>query len=502
MKPLLHSLLPLLLGLTAAAQDKQTNPFEASSASDQAKPRAGNDCVISYEHILVPPDLLNAWQETHGTPTDATELRRVVQGWVGENKARVEMTGVVTGTVGAMLTNNFSLDLMWPTEFQPAPAAGTWPFPMSFRKRPLGCEFKAAFTRANDQEHFECASLFTELLPGLPFATVPLVEKTRMSDDVISPAFRNLALARLPRPSSSDETPAGPDPFGSPPDPKAPPLDFTPDLDSFGPAFAAGPVRLLGSFDPMPPARVGGTAPLGTGAPEPLPVPANALTRMVFVRGTAATAPTPSFTPSGQYGIAVKMVRVREKVLTPWMLGQDPLKLPSATDEICQQWIEKKDAEVVRRLSATGQSDTKTRIAYTEETSYPTEWEAARLVSRDPANAGKEEFPALSPATPTSPESRDVGCTFEIGWFAGREGGFYQCAFSNVMMAGSAVHHRIHKDGKWEADVSSAKFAMQEMSTNMRLPRGRWTLMGVTGYRSEKGIDDPENRLLVFVRVD
>lgn len=485
MKP--KSLLFLFLALAANSPliaDEPPNPFVKAKLEGHADVPPGVDCVLSQEQILVPPDLIGAWLDEHGTPKDATELRKVVQGWIGEGKAKLDHTVWVGGTVGPRLEDSTILEQIYATEYKPA-SGEVWPFPTAFETRNTGYGLSGVFGTPPGGSGIGYQSRFDVVETRPHVLAHPVVERTSQPGDVFIPTFQKITSGSVPR----SQALIAADPFAGPQEKQEPSSYWA----------MAGAPRLICAIDPLPQDRAAG-----------------GMTRLAFGRGAVAKTPSASFAPEGEYAASLKVIRVPHDLWVQWLQERDPLQVSLAAEAAARQWLDGGKAETVCRMSATGSGTEQAEAESIQEFVYPTEAELpdSRIVEEQHYTEEKRTGttkrvepvavpPGLAGAvTPTAFETRNTGITFSTRWTPGEAGGAFICRFEWVRLATMAIVHRILDGTEWVPDLEMPVFTSQEVAATVRLPRAKWVLLGSSAEFLENRQPDTAHRLLVFVKVE
>ncbi|WP_367875147.1 hypothetical protein [Luteolibacter sp. Populi] len=148
-------------------------------------------------------------------------------------------------------------------------------------------------------------------------------------------------------------------------------------------------------------------------------------------------------------------------------------------------------------LSGAARSGSKFGLEDVVEVSYPTEW---RRAQRNPGADGKPgpiEF-----SSPAAFETRNTGSTFEARLDTDQEGVMLRYSVQRVIAGDRSVHHRIHRDGKWQEDVSFPRLSVNEWASTLRISRGQWTLVGSGTDFDAKGHLDKARSVLAFIKVE
>jgi len=176
-----------------------------------------------------------------------------------------------------------------------------------------------------------------------------------------------------------------------------------------------------------------------------------------------------------------------------------------------QELVKKGEGKIMETLVATGRSGEKQTSESIQEMIYPTEYEPAEVPSEvdipdKPGGLTPEDILALdmlvTPATPTSFETRNVGSTLEIEpalgedaktidlklapslvWFTGNETwGEHKSRSGNVSRIEMPVFYSIH------------------LSTALTLIDGKPALAAVVSPKDDKGKIDFSRKLMIFVK--
>lgn len=491
-------LLAALLVLPLAAEE--ANPFVKKKDEAKAKETpAGPAFVGILEHILVPPDLIDAWIRQHGTPNDATALRAEVQKWVEEKKATLDSTMVASGVMGRISSNERNLEQIYPTEYDEA-GAGVWPYATAFETRNLGYNAEFFSSASEGKIHFSVDAEFVELQGSKTWNLI--AEKTRQPDDMFMPIFRTYRLAQNGPAIKGKEVV---DPFADPQEafPKAAPFSST----DFRPSFESDGVHLLARFDPLSVERKRG-----------LP------SRLVFARGAATSEVDKTARLGEDFSVSVTTIRVPQLEFSSWLQQQQPLAAQLSAWSFAETLCGTGTAEIVESASSRAKVSKNNTLENISEIIYPTEystpdkrtvterWEERdnRKVDGKPvegvatrATVKIDAVPGLAGAsTATAFETRNTGITYELQILPDENGILAKHVLERVIHVGESVHRRIEDQGKWVPDITMPIFSTSRFNTTNRLQPGKWTLIATGPEFAENGKADREHCLLMFVKVE
>lgn len=492
-------LLASLLVLPLAAEE--ANPFvKKKDEAKKSMPPPGSAFVGILEHVLAPPDLIDAWIKQHGMPNDATALRAEVQKWVEEKKATLDCTMMGSGVMGRISSNERILEQIYPTEYMEA-GAGVWPYATAFETRNLGytAEF---FSNAGDGKvRFSVDADFVELQGSNSWNVI--VEKTRQPDDVFMPVIRDYRLKQIG--PAINGKPVDVDPFADPQDAFPKPAPFS--ASDFRPSFESDGVHLLARFDPLSVERKRG-----------LP------SRLIFARGAATPAVEKTARLAEDFSVSVATIRVPHVEFSSWLQQQPPLAAQGSAWTFAETLCEVGKAEVVESAASRAKLSKSNTLENISEIIYPTEWTPSyqrtvterweerenRKVDGKPvegvatrATVKINAVPGLAGASmATSFETRNTGMTYELQILQDENGVLARHILERVIHVGESVHRRIEDQGKWIPDITMPIFSTCRFNTTNRLSPGKWTLIATGPEYAENGKTDREQCLLMFVKVE
>lgn len=486
-------LLAALLALPLAAEE--ANPFvKKKDEAKKTEPPPGPAFVGILEHVLVPPDLIDAWIKQHGMPADATALRAEVQKWVEEKKASLDCTMMGSGVMGRISSNERILERIYPTEYMEA-GAGVWPYATAFETRNLGYTAEFISNAGDGKVRLSVDADFCEMQGSNPWNVI--VEKTRQPDDVFMPVIRTYRLLQKGPAIKGKEVV----------DPFADPQEASPISMHHQPSFESDGVHLLARFDPLSVERKRG-----------LP------SRLIFARGSAAPEVGKTAPLAEDFAYTVATIRVPHVEFSSWLQSQQPLAVQMGAWSFAETLCKDGKAEVVESAGSRGNVSKHNLLENISEIIYPTEYEPSyqrtvteRWEERERRNVdGKpvegvatratvkiDAVPGLAGAsTATSFETRNTGMTYELEILPDENGILAKHVLERVIYVGESVHRRIEDQGKWIPDITMPIFSTCRFNTTNRLQPGKWTLIATGPEYAENGKTDREQCLLMFVKVE
>ena len=484
----IRPLLPLLLCCLATSA-QEPNPFVNQPPAEAPVAAGGESFVNLTENILVPSDLLDVWLEEHPLKDDAAGLRAAVQGWIAGGKASLDHTAVTSGIAGLDCENWSILEQIYATEYEP-PQPGEWPMATSFEARNLGYSTEGSAASQEGGMVLLAEIEFDRMLPHQ--APHPLAEATREPDDVFIPRFQTFKMTEMP--AVHPKPPVESDPFA---DPK--PAAATRQI----PRFAPGRIHLVARVDDKvsdPKIRPHATpAELEKFAEEHRAKNAGVRqVRLIFFRGAIGAVPaTPQPPVTGNYQVSVRFVKVDHRAFSDWLQGEDLATVTMSAAAKVEEWKKAGRAEVIGDLAATGRAGAETEFGDYVEVSYATEWEPGRRGEKIDGKLPQPEF-----SSGTSFETRYTGLVAGTSMIPDPQGPMVAFLLQRVIRGGDSVHHRIFRDGKWQADIKFPVFASNRWNSHLRVNRGQWMLAGSGAAIDAAGKFDPAHTVLAFLKVE
>jgi hypothetical protein len=503
----------LLAVLTAVGTAQEANPFLNQAPQEKPSAESGEAFTELAEHIVVPADVLDEWLVAHPQKSDASELRRVVQTWVEEGKAKLDYTAVITGTVGQNCTNESVNEQIYATEYVQT-EADEWTLPTSFECRNLGYTLEGGASHGEGGLSFRADMDFVRMLPHRAWSVI--AEKTRQPTDVFIPRYRsirvNQSVGATVRPEQDPFAPApAPDPFGGGPPPSDDIVWTDPDapvVEGSSPAKPPVPVSPPARFAPGKTylaARADEELPMPVDPADPSPAavkvqdpPANRPVRLIFFRGAVAakTAPVATQLPD-DYSLAAKLVTVDQKTLSDWIQKQELATLVESAWPAAEEWRKAGTASVLREVSGTSFPGAKGLVEDIVEVTYPTEWEPGKRIPAQDNQPARRE-----PCLPTSYETRNSGLTLETALFDKPKGSLLRVSLEHVVHGGNSVHHRVLRDGAWMPDITFPRMTCLRWQTELRVKPGAWMFVGTGAALKADGQFDPARAVMAFIKVE
>lgn len=479
----------------------EANPFvKKKDEAKKSEPPPGPAFVGILEHVLIPPDLIDAWVKQHGMPADATALRAEVQKWVEEKKASLDCTMMASGVMGRISTNERILEQVYPTEYMEA-GAGVWPYASAFETRNIGYTAEFFSNAIDPKARFAVDADYVELQGSTAWNVI--AEKTRQPDDVFMPIFRNYRLKQTG--PAMNGKPVDTDPFAASQEPFPQPAPFS--ASDYRPSFDSDGVHLLARFDPLSVERKRG-----------LP------SRLIFARGASTPAVDKTAHLAEDFSVSVATIRVPHVEFSSWLQQQQPLAAQGSAWTFAETLREAGKAEVVESAASRAKLSKSNTLENISEIIYPTEYSASyqttvterweerdnRKVDGKPvegvatrATVKIDAVPGLAGAsTATSFETRNTGMTYELQVLSDETGVLAKHTLERVIHVGESVHRRIEDQGKWIPDITMPIFSSCRFNTTNRLQPGKWTLIATGPEYAENGKTDREQCLLMFVKVE
>ena len=476
--------LVLLLAAASLCPAEEENPFLKQTAAKAPAGEAGESFLCLAEHILVPSNLLDGWLESHSLAKDAGELRAAAQEWIAGGQATLDFSALSAGVAGRDFSNKSILEQVYATEYERPAGEGEWQHPTSFETRNLGYEVTGNAIREQDQFVVRATNSMTRMLPHRSWD--PLAEETRQPGDIFMPRFRNMRTEQF---SAAGES-ADVDPFA----PSAGRYK-----KALFPSYPAGKTHLvLRADDELPEPvvkRPKGDLPESENPPELAP---DRPVRLIFLRNDPAEDSPAGDEPLPEdYQISARLIQVDQWQLSEWLQGQDLTTAARELNDAVEAWNQEGAAEVLRTFSGGGRLGTTTTVEDIKEVIYPAEWIPGKHVPAADGKGSQLEF-----ATATSFETRNVGASLRSGIMAAPGGPLLRLGIDRILHGGYSIHHRVPRDGKWEADVTMPRFSSNRWETTLRLKRGQWTLVGSGAAYKENSNFDPDRTVLAFVKVE
>ena len=212
--------------------------------------------------------------------------------------------------------------------------------------------------------------------------------------------------------------------------------------------------------------------------------------------------------------VQVEFVEVPHEVLTDLLL-----EFPDTTTDSTplrrklHEMAGKGEAKVIDTLMVTARSGEKATVESIDEFIYPTEYEPMEIpntinVPDDVEELTQRELEimraTLTPATPTSFETRNLGSTLEISVDVDESGRFVELNYAPELVwhTGESVWCK-HTDSLGNDSVVQTP-RIYKISVNSALDciSGQNTIVAVTSPKDEEGQVDRSSKVLVFVKCD
>lgn len=453
--------------VATVCRGQEENPFVKRAREKPVTEVSGESFVGLVEHILVPPEVLDAWLKEYPMKDDAAELRKAADGWIAEGIAVLDETALTTGLVGVPSSNHAVFEQIYATEVLP-PEVGEWPFPTGFEKRELGYSFDSLATEVEGTMVLQADVFFTRMLSSAGWSE--LVESTRQPDDILTPNFRAIRVHQSP----SLAVGAVVDPFASPP--KLP-------FDNSGPGFLPDQIHLITRAND----EVAGNESKITG-PQ----------RLIFYRGSAAKLSEKHHPAiSGNYLLSAKIIRVEHATFSTWLNRSLLADVSSGAESVVGEWKAAGKAEDLVNLMGTQLAGSKTILENVKQVIYPTEWQQGKIGAGSNGNVGERDF-----SSGTSFETTNTGAELQAEINADSNGPILSYLFSRVIPNGESIHHRIQRGGEWVADIKFPVFFENRWNSSLRVERGKWLLVGSGAAIDANGKFDPSHVDLAFIKVE
>lgn len=436
--------------------------------------QAGESLLSLEEHIIVPANLVDAWQAAHPDAKDAGELRAAVQKWIADRKATLDFSTLTSGMVGRAFQNESILAQAYGTNIIPGGQEGEWKIATSFESRLVGYQVTGEAMGEKDGVVIRAMHSMTKMLPLLPWDK--LTEETRQPDDIFTPSFRNFRVPGALNDQVADTA-----------------------MQAGEASYVAGTIQLALRADeevPEPGIKVERDNASGNEAgPQPAP---DRPVRLIFFRNDrvvddpAADDPLPE-----DYLLSMRLIQVDHRQLSDWLQNRELGSAVKELNEALEEWKEDGGVEILRTMSGAGRTGTTTLISDLNEVTFPTKYRPGRRTTSEHGKDSRLEF-----ATGTSFETMNVGGTLTSRIVPNPDGPLLTLEMERVIHSGFTVHHRVLRDGEWVADMTWPRFPTNRWGTTLRLKRGEWMLVGSGAAFKEKGEIDHDHLVLAFVKVE
>lgn len=478
--------LSIILFLAAVSNAQEANPFVNQPAKETPAEESGEPLIQLAEHIVVPADLLDDWLAEHPLKDDAGPLRAKAQAWIAEGKAKLDYTGLLTGTVGRDCSSESVLEQVYPTEFVKG-EPDEWTQPTAFETRNLGYTVEGGASVEQGSMMLRAQMDVVRMLPHRSWSEI--AEKTRQPTDVFIPMFRSIHVAQAP--VGPPGAPVNPDPFAEP-EPKEPV-----DPHTSIPRFAPGKIYLAARADDELPQPMLGKAPTGDTTGSAPPLPADRPVRLIFFRGAVVGKTTPATEVRGNYHLTAKLISVDQRALSDWLQTQDLLTVPESAWTMAEAWRKAGSASALREVTGNCHTGARGMLENIVEVTYPTEWEPGQ---RTPGVNGQ---PAVREhSTPTAFETRNTGASMGAVISDDPKGSLLKFSIENVIHGGNSVYYRILRDGEWKADITFPLFASIRWKSELRVKRDEWMFVGTGAALDAGGRFDPARAVMAFIKVE
>ena len=436
---------PILLALAAAsllvgsltAQDRPAeDPFRKNP---NAKPKANDlphNIVTVFEHILVPSDFLSQW-ELQNEGQDITH--EIARQWVANKKGTVDHSAMLTLLSGQKTTNETTLELIHPTQYQEQ-GANSWPLPTAFETRNLGysCEMEAVTDQNKLRISSRSVNTFTEFIDSKSHHL--LTEKTKQPGDM-----------------------------------------FIPNIKSEGPSsnltLTDGKTLLVGK----------------SGA-----VGKDKMTRLVFQRSESVPLiPSAKKATPPNIHLQFHSVIVESSHWNNWTMKKNNAELSRDSWQWAKTLIGNKEAKIHFSGGLKTPSGQRGSIQKIKELTYPTKFTPVKKDGKTLPAATIE-----TALVRTAFETRNIGSQIEVEPTMDNTGQVIDLRISIefTQSFGERIYHRVKDGDKWVPDLKLPVFATMRQLTGLTLTPHKTTLIGVTAAIGKDGMPDPDKRILHFIK--
>lgn len=214
-----------------------------------------------------------------------------------------------------------------------------------------------------------------------------------------------------------------------------------------------------------------------------------------------------------QVMIQVEFIELPHEILTELLYMRRPGVADSGMlREAVQDLVKREEAAVLETMICTARSGEKSLVESIAETIYPTEYEPPELpASVTVSGGGKEvspDLPALerlvSPPTPTSFETRNLGSTLEIEPTIGGNDKIVDLRFApNLVWHTGRSEWMRRKDSLGnEVSIEMPQIYNIRLNTALTCLDGQYNMIAVASPKDAQGITDPSRKVMIFVKCD
>ncbi len=458
----------LALALAIHSPAQEPNPFVKKPADGKTELPPGPGFVSVFEHILVPPEKIDAWMDQHGIPGDAEGLRAEAQEWIDAGEATLDFTGITTATTGRKFINESIFEQIYACDYMPQ-GPGVWPAPTSFEVRNVGISIDSERKEADTSLWIN--NDYVEMHPAV--LAHPLVERTCKPGDVFIPRFRSHHVT-----ASSQAA----------------------QIRRVGQALATDGIEFVSRHDPLTSL-----------------VPEESRSRLIFHHsapsGTEKASPLPE-----RFHLSIRAVQVPHAAFSNFVRETPVAELSTSAWDFVSAARAAGTATILDAIDGLVEHSNPTILENILEIVYPTEWApveentfeerrpegqvrgntegAATLVTKE-----SRAVPGMGGAfIPTSFETRNSGLSAEINPVKNVGDGLVTLSISRILKLADSVHRRVENQGEWVPDIRFPVFANNTIDTSLRLEPGKWMLVGSGSEFTAPGERNPEHCLLFFVK--
>lgn len=212
--------------------------------------------------------------------------------------------------------------------------------------------------------------------------------------------------------------------------------------------------------------------------------------------------------------IQVEYVELGHEKLTELLFLDDP---PSADAtplrKQVQELVTKGEAKVIETMICAARSGEKALVESVNEFIYPTEYEPWELPNEvdlpdKPGGLSPDDVKALerlvTPATPTSFETRNIGSTLEVEPTLGSDGAIIDLRFTPDMTWHTGetiwVERKDHLGNVCK--IQMPKIYTMRVTTALTCREGQHVLAAVLSPKDDNGNTDPTRKVMAFVKCD
>lgn len=212
--------------------------------------------------------------------------------------------------------------------------------------------------------------------------------------------------------------------------------------------------------------------------------------------------------------VQVEYVELSHETLTDLLFLADP---PSADAtplrKQVQELVKKGEAKVIETMICNARSGEKALAESINEFIYPTEYEPWELpnevdVPDKPGGITPDDVRALenlvTPATPTSFESRNLGTTFEIEPTSGADDQYIDLRLAPDMVwhTGESIWVERKDSLGNSCKIQMPKFYSLRITTALTCKEGQYVLAAALSPKDAEGTTDQSRKIMVFVKCD